>query len=438
MEINTFANARERAEYPHPFLPRKNRSQNFLDLPDKKRVCFGFCKQMIFDQSFAQFEVVGKFRKGGYFFARNFALLRHERQKPVLPHIRNGENNRAFVQIHDHFLRVGCKADRAAQIRFRNFEQKLGERVIAQISFDFQVVLRRHCRIEGLGTSGNYRQIYDNKKTRQKLRNIFVRAIYDFRRIIYHKNDVKPEITIRECVSVGDLGECVALQREIFALPEIEISPVRHFVVTRGAGGFTLGAFAGGALVGFVLSVPAFLGNKKFFYSHMTAVKREFQSHGIGARLKWAQRDEALARNVDYIKWTFQPVQARNAFFNLEKLGAIVREYQPNFYGTDYSTLHMQGGNLGIDSDRLFAEWNLTSEKTRALSKGESYKEKDEVARKIEIPNDWNALVEKNPSAAIKEQARIKNEFQTAFAENLIVKGFERSETNPRFLLYEE
>jgi predicted GNAT superfamily acetyltransferase len=249
---------------------------------------------------------------------------------------------------------------------------------------------------------------------------------------------VNPEITIRECVTVKELGECVALQREIFALPEIEISPVRHFVVTRGAGGFTLGAFAGENLVGFVLSVPAFLGNKKILYSHMMAVKREFQSFGIGARLKWAQRDEALAKNVDYIKWTFQPVQARNAFFNLEKLGATIREYHPNYYGTDYSTLHMQGGNLGIDSDRLFAGWHLMSEKVVALSRGKSFAEKGEVIKTIEIPNDWNALVEKDPTAAIAEQTRIKHEFQAAFAENLIAKSFERSETHPRFLLFKE
>ena len=249
---------------------------------------------------------------------------------------------------------------------------------------------------------------------------------------------MNPEITIRECESVKELGECVALQREIFALPEIEISPVRHFVVTRSAGGFTLGAFADGNLVGFVLSVPAFLGNKKFFYSHMTAVKREFQSHGIGAKLKWAQRAEALARNVDYIKWTFQPVQARNAFFNLEKLGAVVREYQPNFYGTDYSTIHVPGGNLGIDSDRLFAEWHLENEKVAALSRRESFTEKGTVAKTVEIPNNWDALVAADPNAAIREQARIKNEFQAAFAEGLICRSFERSETNPKFLLYEE
>lgn len=249
----------------------------------------------------------------------------------------------------------------------------------------------------------------------------------------------KPEFIIRECTTVEELADCVALQREVFALPEVEISPVRHFVVTRRAGGFTLGAFTPeNELTGFVLSVPAFSGNNKFFYSHMTAVRAEFQSFGIGARLKWAQREKALEREVNFIKWTFQPVQARNAFFNLEKLGANVREYHPNFYGTDYSTAHEQNGKHGLDSDRLFAEWHLESEKVVALSKGESFAEKGEVSRTIEIPNDWNALVKANPQKAILEQARIKNEFQAAFAENLIGRSFERSETNPKFLLFNE
>lgn len=246
----------------------------------------------------------------------------------------------------------------------------------------------------------------------------------------------KPEIEIREVWEVDELAECVALQRAVFALPEIEISPVRHFVVTTRAGGFTLGAFVENKLVGFVLSVPAFLGNDKFFYSHMTAVSAEFQSYGVGTRLKWTQREKALEKGVKFIKWTFQPVQARNAFFNLEKLGAIVREYQPNFYGTDYSTSHEQDGKNGLDSDRLFAEWHLESEKVVALSKGESFTERAEVKKTIEIPNDWNALVKENPQQAIAEQTRIKNEFQAAFAEGLIGRSFQRSETHPKFLLF--
>ena len=244
------------------------------------------------------------------------------------------------------------------------------------------------------------------------------------------------EIEIRECETFDELSECVQLQRDVFALPEIEISPVRHLIVTKHAGGFTLGAFAGADLVGFVLSVPSFLRGDRAFYSHMTAVRKDFQSAGIGAKLKWAQRQRSLAEGVKFIKWTFQPVMARNAFFNLEKLGATVRHYEPNFYGTDYMTTGRPNENIGLDSDRLFAEWNLEGEKTIALSRGEKFFEKSKTIRTIEIPNDWNELVRANPHKAVEEQTRIKKEFQNAFAENLCAGGFEKSETNPKYLLY--
>ncbi len=247
-----------------------------------------------------------------------------------------------------------------------------------------------------------------------------------------------PEIEFRECTTVTELAECVQLQRDVFKLPEIEISPVRHFIVTKNAGGFTIGAFAEKKLVGFVLSVPAVLNGEPAFYSHMTAVADDFQSFGIGARLKWSQRKSSLERDIKFIKWTFQPVMARNAFFNLEKLGAIVRHYEPNFYGTDYSTSHEQAGQLGLESDRLFAEWRLESEKVEALAEGEKFEEKKKVVRKIEIPNDWNSLVKNDPKKAIKEQDRIKEEFQTAFSEGLICRGFERDDENPKYLLFSD
>ncbi len=248
----------------------------------------------------------------------------------------------------------------------------------------------------------------------------------------------KPLITIREVESVKELQSCVDLQRKVFATPDLETSPVRHLIVTKYAGGFTLGAFDGGEMVGFVLSVPMFKGKERAFYSHMTAVDKQYQNFGIGARLKWAQRARALAENIKYIKWTFQPVQARNAFFNLERLGAIIKVYQPNFYGTDYSTSAEQDGVRGVDSDRLFADWVLDSPKVVALSEGEKFKEIGKVAHTIEIPNDWNKLIVADAPKASAEQERIKREFQTAFAENLICRGFERSETKPRYLLYEE
>lgn len=245
------------------------------------------------------------------------------------------------------------------------------------------------------------------------------------------------KIIIREVSTVEELGECVRLQREVFGVPDLETSPVRHLIVTKEAGGFTLGAFVEKKLVGFVLSVPAFgKSSEKYFYSHMTAVAKDFQNLHIGARLKWAQRERALNENVKFIKWTFQPVQARNAFFNLERLGVVIKSYAANFYGTDYSTVAQQTEKLGLDSDRLFAGWNLTGEKVNALSKGETFVERGEIAKTIEIPNDWNDLLKRNPTQAVAEQTRVKKEFQTAFAQNLICRRFERDEKNPKYLLY--
>ena len=245
-------------------------------------------------------------------------------------------------------------------------------------------------------------------------------------------------IEIRECTTLEQMAECVELQREVFALPEIEVSPVRHFVITRNAGGFVLGAYDGDRLAGFVLSVPAFMRGRRAFYSHMTGVRPEYQSHGIGARLKWAQRERALSEGVKYIKWTFEPVKARNAYFNLEKLGAIVAEYQANFYGTDYATAPEQSGRrIGLASDRLFAEWHLESEKVTALAERREFSEGREPTVKIEIMNDFLALVAQDAEAALSEQVRIRGEFQAALARGLTVRGFRRDDTRPVFLLYE-
>jgi chorismate synthase len=243
---------------------------------------------------------------------------------------------------------------------------------------------------------------------------------------------VAGEIEIREVVTLDGMAECVQLQREVFALPEEELSPVRHLVVTKNAGGWSLGAYDGVKLAGFTLSVPAFLHGERAFYSHMTGVRPEYQTRGIGARLKWAQRARALSEGVTHIRWTFEPIKARNAFFNLEKLGAVVTEFRHNFYGTDYAAAE----GFGLASDRLFADWHLEDEKVAALSHGESWNERREPAAMIETLNDWQGLVTADPQAALKEQERIRREFEEAFADGLVCRGFLRDEARPQFLLY--
>jgi predicted GNAT superfamily acetyltransferase len=241
---------------------------------------------------------------------------------------------------------------------------------------------------------------------------------------------------IRECTALDELAACVDLQREVFAIPEVELSPVRHLVVTKNAGGFILGAFDDSELVGFVLSVPAFLRGEPAIYSHMTAVKGTHQSFGIGAKLKWAQRTRALAEGIKTIKWTFEPWKARNAHFNLEKLGAVAVEYQPNFYGIDYASAAIDGKPVGLASDRLFAEWPLESEKVSALAAGEKFVETRDPAAEIIVTPNWAELLNKNIPAALAEQARLKKEFGTAFDKGLIAGGFIRDANVPRYLLF--
>ncbi|HKP46197.1 MAG TPA: GNAT family N-acetyltransferase, partial [Pyrinomonadaceae bacterium] len=114
-------------------------------------------------------------------------------------------------------------------------------------------------------------------------------------------------IQIRECTTIEEFDACIGLQREVFGLPELEISPRRHFIVSRQAGAWTLGAFAGDRLVGFVHQMAAIHEATVFGYSHMMAVTREYQNQGVGAQLKWSQRQRALKEGRSFIKWTWDP-----------------------------------------------------------------------------------------------------------------------------------
>src|SRR3954451_7083237 len=183
------------------------------------------------------------------------------------------------------------------------------------------------------------------------------------------------EFTIRECRTIEDFEVCISLQREAFNLPDIEISPRRHFIVSAQAGGWTLGAFSGTRMVGFVHHLAAVSEENVIFgYSHMMAVAKSFQNRGVGALLKWSQRERALREGRRFIKWTWDPMQSRNAHFNLNRLGVTVATYAPNFYGTDYvASLTVAADELpGIDSDRLFAEWRIASPRVEKFAAGES------------------------------------------------------------------
>jgi chorismate synthase len=246
---------------------------------------------------------------------------------------------------------------------------------------------------------------------------------------------------VRECLSIAEFDACVELQREVFGLPDLEISPRRHLIVSRRAGGWTLGAFDGDSLVGFVHQMAAVRGGHEVIgYSHMMAVKGDYQNRGLGALLKWKQRQKSLEEGKTFITWTWDPMQARNAHFNLNRLGCVARAYGANFYGTDYSTSHAYDPERapGIDSDRLFADWELLSPAVVALSKGEGPEPLGTPVKTIEIPPDWYGLIQSDPLSARRQQLRVRHEFEEAFKQGLICAAFERDAERPRYLLFSE
>ena len=248
----------------------------------------------------------------------------------------------------------------------------------------------------------------------------------------------RAKIEIREVSSIQEYDACIKLQREVFGLPDLEISPRRHLIVSHRAGGWTLGAFVDHKLIGFVHHLAAVKGDYIFGYSHMMAVAAEYQNKGVGAQLKWAQRARALAEGRDFIKWTFEPMRARNAHFNLNRLGVVVREYAVNFYGTDYSTNPAEKGSLsGLDSDRLFASWELNDQRVESFSQRQDFPRGD-PGRAIEIPADFGVLLKSDPDAAKREVLRVRQEFVQTLSEGFVCRAFDRESSRPRYLFYRD
>jgi predicted GNAT superfamily acetyltransferase len=248
------------------------------------------------------------------------------------------------------------------------------------------------------------------------------------------------EIQIRECTTIEEFDSCVALQSEAFGLPDLEISPRRHLIVSRQAGGWTLAAFVADRMIGFVHHLAAVRPNNEIYgYSHMMAVAKDYQNKGIGARLKWAQREKALSEGRTFIKWTWDPMQSRNAHFNLNRLGVTVDTYLDNFYGPDYFADPTQANEdrPGLQSDRLVARWDLNSPRVVALGSGSTYAIEQKPVDSVAIPAEWSAFIKRDTQKARDVQARVRSEFKKLFAEGLVCAALERGAEESRYLLFE-
>lgn len=257
-------------------------------------------------------------------------------------------------------------------------------------------------------------------------------------------SDTSP-IDIRPIKELPEMKAVEALQREVWGCNDLEILPSLALIPLLEIGGVLLGAFDSGQLIGFVLGFPGIEEGRPILHSDMLAVKREYRSRGLGYKLKLAQRETALARGIDRITWTFDPLQSLNAHLNFAKLGVIADKYKINYYGETSSPLHRTG------TDRLWVTWLLDSdnvhrritdtqghnsgwpemESAPRLVRAGPDKEplKDEIAFNsltivIEIPDDFNSLVTENPDLALRWREVTRNAFVTALANGFVVQNF--------------
>jgi predicted GNAT superfamily acetyltransferase len=226
-------------------------------------------------------------------------------------------------------------------------------------------------------------------------------------------------MTIRPLTQIAEFQRCLELQREAFGATETEVMPARFFVILNHIGGIVLGAFDGDRLVGFLNAMPGLRDGNPYWHSQMLAVAEEYWNAGIGSRLKLAQRDHAIQRGIHLIEWTFDPLKSKNAWLNIEKLGAIVRRYYPNHYGST-----TRAAEHGMDTDRVIAEWWIN--RRRMALHGE--------IRRVFIPTDIHFLRMQSPQSARDVQLRVREQFLKNIDDDFFVAGFERKDERSEYL----
>jgi predicted GNAT superfamily acetyltransferase len=252
-------------------------------------------------------------------------------------------------------------------------------------------------------------------------------------------------IVIRDIDGISEMRAVEDLQKEIWGVEDREIFPALALLPMKEVGAILIGAFDQYQMVGFVFGFPGLEKDQLILHSDMLAVKVDYRSSGLGYRLKLAQRERALAKNIDTITWTFDPLQAVNARFNFEKLGVVADRYKINFYGETSSFLHRAG------TDRLWVTWLLNSERvnkrlkcnsandsawiehhrmTALVRVGENLEPVIGVNRTleprviVEIPGDLNRIVEQTVPLATRWRETTRGAFTEAMGAGYVVEDF--------------
>lgn len=233
-------------------------------------------------------------------------------------------------------------------------------------------------------------------------------------------------IEIEHLHGTANVREVERLQMEIWRANEAWVVPSHVLLIVSDYGGILLGARIDGELVGFVLGFLAQTDGRLFHASHMLGVRPTVQHRGIGAALKWRQRDIARSQGLDLMSWTFDPLEARNAHFNLHKLGTVCRTYRPDYYGPMPDAL-----NRDLPSDRLLVEWHLGSAAVpratgvtpqsllldrEGLPSLDGDTLDDHLPVGIHVPADLQQLKRDAPDVALAWRLAVREAFSTAFA----------------------
>jgi predicted GNAT superfamily acetyltransferase len=246
-------------------------------------------------------------------------------------------------------------------------------------------------------------------------------------------------IEIRTLRSNEDCQAAADFQREIWGNDYVDIVPGTLLHVVDYVGGLAAGAFdAGGELLGFVFGMNGIRDGDLVHWSHMLGVRESARNSGIGRMLKEYQRTTLAAIGVKRIYWTFDPLMSKNAYFNINRLGAEIVEYVPDMYGRTSSPLH-----LGLPTDRLIAclpttpregvrrpEPNAGTPVLTAFPKLEdhtvSVRDHAPDVALIEIPADILDVLARSPTAAQTWRLAVRDHFQWALSHGYTVTGVHR------------
>jgi predicted GNAT superfamily acetyltransferase len=258
------------------------------------------------------------------------------------------------------------------------------------------------------------------------------------------------DIRIRNIQTMEDFEKVLQLELKVWGGDPV---PVHQTLTVAKNGGIVLGAFAKEELIGFLYSFPGFKNNEIYLCSHTMGIHKDYRNRGIGARLKLKQAEEALELGYKLIRWTFDPLQSRNGYLNIAKLGAICSEYIENCYGEMKDDL-----NKNMPSDRFNVEWLLDHpylQKRKALLADVKvepagivlgWKEREdgfpEAAAKnqphpdssylfVPVPVNFEQLKESDAELALDWRLKTRTVFQSLFADDWAVVHVVRKQDEP-------